>query len=182
MTEDKLTAVLRILDSENRLLERYDQKSISMLSILGVFMVFFIVYHRILPVNPFTIAAISIYILCALSAILSLIMALRPRIHRDPEAAGKLPPSEPAFFMGICQYPTISEYSKALDDLVCNETNLPDVYIRQIFGIARINAAKNKYVQRGMLLVAIALGTELALICYLFINYMGRGSLPPIGV
>ena len=43
MAGDKLSVVLRILDNENHLLERADQKAIALLSVLGVFMVFFVV-------------------------------------------------------------------------------------------------------------------------------------------
>ncbi|MDO8716719.1 MAG: DUF5706 domain-containing protein [Dehalococcoidales bacterium] len=181
MSRDKLPVILRILDAENRLLERSDQKAISMLSILGVFMVFFIVYHRVLPVNAFTVTLIVTYVLCSLGAILNLIMAIRPRVRKEPEDANSNPPlSEPAFFMGICQFPSVSEYQKAVEDLASNDDNLFSVYTRQVFSLARINAAKYKYLQRGMLLVVIALATELSLICYLFINYMGEGVIPPI--
>ena len=44
-----LSSVLRVLDAENRLIERADQKAISLLAALGVFMVFFIAY---LPRHP----------------------------------------------------------------------------------------------------------------------------------
>ena len=41
MPQDKLSIVLRILDNESQLIERADRKAIALLSILGVFMVFF---------------------------------------------------------------------------------------------------------------------------------------------
>ena len=43
MAGGKLSVVLRILYNENHLLERADQKTIALLSTLGVFMVFFVV-------------------------------------------------------------------------------------------------------------------------------------------
>ncbi len=104
MSRDKVAVVLRILDAENRLLERSDQKAISMLSILGVFMVFFVVYYRVLPVNAFTVTLITVFVLCAIGAILNLLMAIRPRIRKETqETSGDAPACEPAFFMGICQ-------------------------------------------------------------------------------
>ena len=59
MSADRFSLVFRILDNETRLLERADQKAISLLSILGVFMVFFIVYYRLVPVNTFTLVVVT---------------------------------------------------------------------------------------------------------------------------
>ena len=81
MTGDKLSVVLRILDNENHLLERADQKAIALLSTLGVFMVFFVVYFRVIPINAITITLCSIYFFFALLSIISLIMTVRPRIR-----------------------------------------------------------------------------------------------------
>lgn len=183
MARDKLAAILRILDAENKLLERADQKSISMLSVLGVFMVFFVVYHRVLPINPFTITMVTLYMGCALGAILSLILAIRPRIRQEQqETDAACPAGEPAFFMGICQYSSLSEYRKAVEELAASDDALPNVYIRQVYSLAKINAVKHKHVQRGALLVIVSLATELTLIAYLFMNYMGSGAIPPIGI
>lgn len=180
----QLSTVLRIHDTETRLLERADQKAISLLSSLGVFMVFFIVYYRVIPVNPATVGLLSFYFLCALSAIVNLIMTVRPRIRGGESDVtgdeGSSHPCEPAFFAGICQFPTLSAYRKSLDEMTKNEAAIVDIYTRQIFSLARLNAAKYKYLRRATLLVVVALGTELAIIAYLFINYMGEGALPPI--
>lgn len=180
-----LFSVLRVLDAENRLLERADQKAISLLSALGVFMVFFVVYHRVIPINVFTVILLSIYFAVALMAIVSLILTVRPRIRLVEEETGdteKATACEPAFFMGICKFPTLSAYRQALGDMIKDEASTIDVYTRQIFSLARINAAKYKNIRRAVLLVIIALATELALVAYLFIYYYGQGAklLPPI--
>jgi hypothetical protein len=180
-----LFSVLRVLDAENRLLERADQKAIALLSALGVFMVFFIVYYRLIPINVFTVILLSIYFVVSLMAIVNLILTVRPRIHSVEEDTGdtdKVAASEPAFFVGICKFPTLSAYRQALQDMMKDEAATVEVYTRQIFSLARINAAKYKNIQRAVLLVVIALGTELALVAYLFIYYysQGAGLLPPI--
>lgn len=180
-----LFSVLRVLDGENRLLERADQKAISLLSALGVFMVFFIVYHRVIPINLFTVILLSIYFVVSLMAIVSLILTVRPRIRLVEDEAvdtDKTPACEPAFFVGICKFPTLSAYRQALQDMVKDEASTVEVYTRQIFSLARINAAKYKNIQRAVLLVIIALGVELALVAYLFIYYYGVGAsmLPSI--
>ena len=79
MSQEKLAAVLRILDNETQLIERADRKAIALLSILGVFMVFFIVYYRLIPITPVTVAMVAAYFACAIVAITSLVMTVRPR-------------------------------------------------------------------------------------------------------
>jgi hypothetical protein len=177
--------VLRVLDTENRLLERADQKAISLLSALGVFMVFFIVYYRLIPINVFTVILLSIYFVFSLMAIVSFILTVRPRIRmveEETEDTDKVAESEPAFFAGICKFPTLSAYRQALEAMIKDEASAIDVYTRQIFGLARVNAAKYRNIQRAVLLVIIALAAELALVAYLFIYYYGQGAtlLPPI--
>ena len=40
----RLSTLFKILDNENQILQRTDQKATTLLSILGVFMVFFIIH------------------------------------------------------------------------------------------------------------------------------------------
>jgi len=181
-----LAAVLRVVDAENRLIERADQKAIALLSSLGVFMVFFVIYYRIIPINMFTVILLSIYFATALAAIVNLILTVRPRIrvvNGEMGDAGEPPTCEPAFFVGICKFPTLSAYREALQSMVKDEASTVEVYTRQIFNLARINQAKYKHVQRAVLLVVTALGVELVLIAYLLIHYYVQGAtlMPPIG-
>ncbi|MFA5308449.1 MAG: Pycsar system effector family protein [Dehalococcoidales bacterium] len=183
MSTTNLPIVLRILDNENRLVERADQKSISLLSILGVFMVFFVVYYRIIPINIFTGVIITLYFFCALYAIVSLVMAIRPRIRRDTidtEAKDNALTCDPAFFTGICTFPTAAAYKNTLQALLQDDAQIADIYIRQIFSVAKINAAKYRHVQRGSILVISCLAIELTMIVYLFLYYMDIGKMPPI--
>ena len=145
----------------------------------------FIVYYRLIPVNPLTTTLIVIYFAFALLAILNLIMTVRPRIRAAQEegtvnAKEIAPPCEPAFFAGICQFPNLSAYRQSLEDMMGDETAAINVYTRQIYSLAQVNAAKYKYVQRAIFLVIIALVTELAIIVYLFFTYLDAGVMPPI--
>ncbi|MCP4608613.1 MAG: hypothetical protein GY845_07855 [Planctomycetes bacterium] len=181
MSLDKVETVLKVLENENHLTERADQKSIAMLSVLGVFMVFFIVYFRIIPVTAFTVSLITFYSICAMFAILSLIVAISPRIRIEQgEKAGDPPSCEAVFFTNICHFDSPSLYTKAMHDLVDDEETMISVFSHQIYSVARINATKYRHLKRGMFLVVIALVTELALIAYLFVNYMGEGIMPVI--
>ena len=185
VSANMLFSVLRILEAENRLLERADQKAISLLAALGVFMVFFIVYYRLVPINVFTVILLSIYFIFALMAIITLILTVRPRIRlieQEPGNTDKVTACEPAFFVGICKFPTFSAYRQALEDMMKDEAATVDVYMRQVFALARVNAEKYKNIRRAVLLVIIALAAELTLVAYLFIYYHGQGAtlLPPI--
>jgi hypothetical protein len=185
MNSDRFSLVFRILDHETRLLERADQKAISLLSILGVFMVFFIVYYRLVPVNTFTVVVVTIYFALALTSIWNLIMVVRPRVEKTAGAEegseGKDPQPDPTFFQGICRYPSATAYRESLEAIGRDEDATLDVYTRQIYTLARINAAKYKYIQRGVILVIGALVAELVLICYLFAQYLGTGWMPSLG-
>jgi hypothetical protein len=182
MPTSSLPVVLRILDNENRLVERADQKSISLISILGVFMVFFIVYYRVIPINPLTMTLTVLYFVFALMSIISLIMAIRPRIRREKGAGEVAPPPDPAFFSGISAFPDVSAYKETLQKMMDDEASIADNYIREIFNVARINQAKYKYVQRGVVMVIITIALELVVIVYLFAYHMsqGRDIMPPI--
>jgi len=183
MAGDKLSMVLRILDNENRLLERADQKAIALLSTLGVFMVFFVVYFRVIPINAITITLSAIYFFFALLSIISLIMTVRPRIRSIDDDTGdedSVPASEPAFFMGIRRFQNLSAYKEVLDVMAGDEETTINVYIRQIYSLAQINAVKYKYIQRAVLLVIISLTVELITIAYLFAYHFREGMIPPI--
>ena len=183
MAGDKLSVVLRILDNENHLLERADQKAIALLSTLGVFMVFFVVYFRVIPINAITITLSAIYFFFALLSIVSLIMTVRPRIRPIDENTGDedtVPASEPAFFMGIRRFRNLSAYKETLDAMSGDEETTVNVYLRQIFSLAQINAVKYKYIQRAVLLVIISLTVEHIIIAYLFAYHLGEGLVPPI--
>jgi len=184
MSVTNLPIVLRILDNENHLSERADQKSISMLSILGVFMVFFIAYYRLIPINIFTGVLILLYFFFALLSIVNLIMAIRPRIRKtkaENEDEGKAIVScDPAFFTGICTFTSPSAYKIALEAFLQDESQIAEVYIRQIFSVARINSEKYKHVQRGIITVICSLTIELTVIVYLFMYYQSAGKMPTL--
>ncbi len=177
-----INLVLRILDAENKLVERADQKAISLLSILGIFMVFFIAYFRVIPVNFFTGIMTSLYFLIAFLSIIHLVMAIRPRIRKDMEATADNNnlTCDPAFYTGICSFPNASSYKDTLLTVLQDEKVVTDMYVRQIYSVAQINAVKFKYVQRGVALVITSIGLELSVIVYLFLYHISDGKIPSI--
>jgi hypothetical protein len=178
MGGSQLAIVLRILDNENRLAERADQKAISLLSVLGVFMVFFIVYYRFIPINAITVLMMTTYVAAAFFAIAHLILTIRPRIQPtesvpNNEKSGYGP--DPAFFGGICCYPTFDSYQESLNALTREEGAVVRNYTRQIFSVAHINQLKYRYVRRAAVIVLSALAIELTIVAYLFALYISNG-------
>ncbi len=57
-----------------------DQKAISVLSFLRVFMIFFIAYLYALPVNTFALILVIISLISGFSSVISLILTINPRI------------------------------------------------------------------------------------------------------
>ncbi len=183
MASNRFSLVFRAVDNENRLLERADQKSISLLSILGVFMVFFIVYYRVIPINAVTVPLIVGYFGLSIASIVNLIMTMRPRVRRGPKRTDQVDKShceDPLFFAGICEFKDFPAFAQSVENLVNDEAATFGVYLRQLFSLAQINTAKYQHLQRATVQVIIALTLELSIIIYLFVHYMGIGAMPPI--
>jgi hypothetical protein len=170
MTAPQLTTVLKILDNENNLSQRADQKAVAALSSLGVFMVFFIVYYRSIPVNVFTVPIMFLYFSLAAMSIIWLISALRPRVGlKGAKQAGP----NVSFFGSICRFPDADSYCQALAVQACDESAAVQLFSRQIFEVAQINAVKYKYINRAIFTAISALLVELVIIFYLFLVYWG---------
>jgi hypothetical protein len=177
VTVDKRAAILRILDDQNRLVERADTKAISLLSTLGIFTVFFIAQFRSIPITPLSIVLVCIYFVSVLSSIIHIIMAISPRI-RPTLKNGQSPTADeksafqPTFYAGICAFPDSSTYRHCLEGMLNEETSTTDTYIEQIYAVAKINDAKYRYVRRAVVLVVITLVAQLTLIAYTFADLM----------
>lgn len=61
MSDKNISALLQVLNSEQQITGMTDQKAFTMLSILGVFMVFFIVHFLKLQMNWFIFTMVIIY-------------------------------------------------------------------------------------------------------------------------
>jgi hypothetical protein len=172
MSLDKRTAVLRVLDDQNRLSERADNKSISLLSALGFFTAFFIAYNKDIEPDPVTIILVVVYFITAILAILNIIMAVNPRIRIMGMGGGKNKPdpSRAAFFAEICKFSSLPEYRESLKEMLKDEDTVIEVYTRQIYEVSQITAAKYKHTTRAVYFVIAALTSEFALIAYLFIS------------
>jgi hypothetical protein len=171
---DKHTKVLRILDDQNKLVERADAKAISLLSTLGIFTAFFIAHFNNIPINVVSIILVVIYFIGALSSIYTIILAVSPRIRTKKSdktvISDETTAYQPTFFAGISKYTDAATYKKSLDLLLSDETSTTDLYVQQIYDVAKINTLKYKYVQRAVWLVVVTLAVQLILIIVTFAN------------
>ena len=171
MILDKHMIVLRILDDQNRLTERADQKAISLLSTLGLFMVFFVAHFQSIPLNTLSIILLIIYFISVLLAIIHIVTAITPRIRSD---SGHTPQMndpvayQTTFFGGIVKFPDLTAYRQSLEVTLRDDASITDAYIQQIYAVAKINDTKYKLVGRAVVLVVMALLTQLSLIAYTF--------------
>jgi hypothetical protein len=168
---DKRTAVLRILDDQNRLIERADTKAISLLSTLGIFTAFFVAQFHAIPITPVSFVLIGVYFASALLSVAHIILAISPRIKstgKGAPGADETKVYQPTFYAGICSFPDSVAYNKCLDEMLNEEEATTSTYVEQVYAVAKINDTKYKYVKRAVVLVVITLTAQLSLIAFTY--------------
>jgi hypothetical protein len=172
MSADQREEILKILDDQNHLSERADTKAISMLSMLGIFTVFFVAQLTNMTMNNFLIAVVVIYFVSVVVAILEIILAINPRTRSDKKTnipkSDAMPTAQPTFFEGICKFENAEEYKKGLNSVINSDEKMTDIYISQIYQVAQINKTKYTCVRRAVWFVVIALASQLSIIAYIF--------------
>ncbi len=169
--------LFHILESERSILSRTDQKAFTLLSILGVFMAFFIVYYRHLVFNNFIVVLIPIYFLAAFLTIFNLFRTIMPRFSRkETQDDDEDHERDPTFFGGIRKFRTSADYHVYMESIGADEERAARLISRQIHALAIINWNKNLHLRRGMYFFITAIGAELLMILSLFIK-MGLDSI-----
>ncbi|KGE73450.1 Pycsar system effector family protein [Spirochaeta lutea] len=179
---EKLDVLLRILDTEQQILQRNDSKATALLSTLGVFMVFFIVHFDKILYNPASVILVFLYFGAALISILCLLMVIRPKIVNqslelhtlEEEAPGPRHPKgpNPTFFGGITQFSTAQEYAGYLLEVTADDNGTYLLFAQQVTAIARINKRKNKWLTRGLLAFVVAISFELTSIFAVYLEHV----------
>lgn len=171
--EKKTEVVFQILAGEQQILQRTDQKAATLLSILGVFAVFFIVHYMKIEANTFNFIFIFLYFLSAFASILYLMAVLSPRIKGTEFDAGDSGKTAlPTFFGGIVKYKSPAEYAHALDKLLDKHENAFEAFAETVYSISMINSYKNKHIRMGILFFVLAITFELIIILSLHVSKM----------
>jgi len=170
MARDMYSVVMKILDDQNRLTDRADTKAISLLTAVGFFTILFSTQlNNITRIVPFIVVLLVIYSISIVLAVLHIVMAINPRIRTSKSALKEEAPMiQPTFFAGICKFPDASAYKQCINDLMNGDDAIDDIYIRQVYEIAKINKVKYRFVGRAVWFVVINLMAQVTLIVFMY--------------
>ena len=168
-TEKEFNALLQVLSGEQQVIQRTDQKAFTLLSILGVFMVFFIVHFPKIQINIFIFMMMMIYFTSAMGTIYYLVRVIIPRVRKDKvqNRDNNIIKDEvinPTFFAGISQFKNSEEYSIYLKSIAQSENKLYEMFASQVFALGKINQVKNENIRMSLYFFICALLSELLII------------------
>lgn len=173
--EKYFPVLFNILSSEQQILQRTDQKAFTLLSILGVFAIFFMGHYTEIPLTTFNFTFVFFYFVSVLTAIFHLLLVVSPRIW-DSTNTMKQEEAKiiPTYFGGIVKFKNPLLYGEHLHQVLSDANSTYEVYISSIYSVATINQYKNKFLKRGIIFFIIAVVSEIiiiiALYYYLFID------------
>lgn len=160
-----LPHLLAVLESEERIAQRSDHKALTLLSVLGVVLVFFIVHLPNIPTAPWMIVTVLSYYIALLTALVSLLLVILPRVASSqitlPNGATLV---NPVFYSGICRFPTAAAYADHFRETLADPAQRFLIFADSIHALGRINARKNHHLRRGLLAFAAAIFFELAIV------------------
>lgn len=163
MNDNYFSTLFQVLSSEQQILQRTDQKAFTMLSILGVFMVFFIVHFLKVQMNWFIFVMVIVYFIAALIAMINLVLVIVPRIRKEKTSNGEQF-LNPTFFAGISKFASPEEYAQYLKKTSGDEDEVYQMFAAQIFSLGNINKYKNDAIKRSILFFITAIVSELLII------------------
>ncbi len=158
-----IAPIFHILQSEQLILQRTDQKAFTLMSILGVFMVFFIVHFPKIQINYLSGIMVFVYFITATLGLINLMLVIVPRIRNDM-GHDDLPEINATFFGGIIQFQNPVEYADYLYEMTEDNENTFKMFVAQVYALGHINAYKNKHMKRAILFFGTAILSELVII------------------
>ena len=164
MADKEFNALLQVLSGEQQIIQRSDQKAFTLLSILGVFMVFFIVHFTKMQLDTLIFILIVIYFPAAMCALYFLVRVIVPRVRSHQNTSGADDTINPTFFGGISQFNSPDEYAVYLREIASNEDQLYKMFAGQVFALGKINQKKNENIRRATFFFVTALTSELLII------------------
>ena len=159
--ERELSTLFQILGNENQILMRTDQKAFTLLSILGVFMVFFIVHFLKVQMTWFIFLFVMVYFVAALISIINLILVIVPRVRTEKAQEEE---SNPLFFAGISQYKSASGYARHLRTIAQDREQTTSLFAKQVYSLGMINTYKYKHLRNAITAFILAISAELSII------------------
>ena len=171
-SEKQFSALMQVLSSEQHIIQRTDQKAFTLLSILGVFMVFFIVHFPKIQMTAIIFFLMISYFTTALGTIFYLVRVIVPRVRKHKvktldDDVEKDEVINPTFFAGIGQFNTPEEYASYLKSIAKDDEQLYQMFASQVFALGNINLVKNENIRQSVFFFIVALLSELLIIMYM---------------
>ena len=168
-TGKEFSALLQVLAGEQQIIQRTDQKAFTLLSILGVFMVFFIVHFPKIQMNTLIFVLMMVYFTAAMGTIYFLVRVIVPRIQKRKvktldKDVEKDEVINPTFFAGISQFKSPEEYAFYLKSIAKDDEQLYQMFASQVFSLGNINLVKNENIRQSVFFFITALISELLII------------------
>ena len=159
--------IFQILQSEQLILQRTDQKAFTLMSLLAAFMVFFIVHFpKVMgngEINFLTAIMVLIYFINATLGLINLMLVIVPRIRNDMSHED-LPDINATFFGGIVKFNNPIEYASYLAEMTEDNDNTFKMFSAQLYALGHINSYKNKHMRRAIIFFGGAIFSELIII------------------
>ena len=163
MKDDVYISLFRVLDSEQQIITRTDQKAFTMLSLMGVFMVFFLVHFTKIQINWFNFVMLILYLVAAILALIQLILVINPHIRKAKDRED-LPEINATYFGGIVSFKSAAEYGKYLRKIMEDDTRAYTMFANQVYAVAQINKYKYGHMQAAIKSFAVAIISELLIV------------------
>jgi len=170
--EKKINILFEILSSEQNILQRADQKAFTMLSLLGVFAVFFIAHYTKIPPTILSFALIFLYFISVIISIFFLVSVVSPRIKETENISAEKKTILPTFFGGIVRYKSAENYAKELGVILDDNEATYQIFSKSVYSIGRINSYKHKYLKYGIRAFVVAIAAEFTIIVILYLNLL----------
>lgn len=163
------SVLFNILSSEQQISQRTDQKAFTLLSILGVFAVFFMVHYTKIPATTFNFTFIFIYFMAVLGSIFFLLLVISPRIRGTEGNLKKIDiKGIPTYFGGIVKFKDAEEYGSYLQTVLGDDETTYDVFVNSVYSIGRINSYKNHFLKAGIVFFIIAITSQIMIIISMY--------------
>ena len=162
-----IAPIFFIIQSEQLILQRTDQKAFTLMSLLGVFMVFFMVHFpQVIAADKFNYLSglmVFLYFISATLGLINLMMVIVPRVRNDL-GHEDLPEVNATFFGGITQFGNVLDYAKYLADTTDDNENTFKMFAAQLYALGHINSYKNLHMRRAIIFFGVAILSELIII------------------
>ena len=151
------------------MLQRADQKALTLLSIIGVFAVFFMIHYTKIVPSVLSLILICLYFIFVLMTISFILMVIVPRFRKNIDIPNKMKRGFfPFSFKSRKKFSTFSEYLKEFYNVGEEVTIDQNLLTQAILSMGKINSHKNRFLRYSIITFSIAITSEIAIIILLY--------------